>query len=183
MIGRVLGSPAWPLLLAAALTLAGCWEPGLETAPLLDNRETLEGIGREDIELPSLLGKTTILNLWAPWCAPCLAEMPALDRLARRLDPADFAVVGVTVDDRFLAEEFLAEHGISFANYFDGDRSVVGGLFSVSSFPQTLVFGPDGRELLRIPGYQDWDDPAVVATLRGLGAGRPMARREGQYSG
>ena len=183
MTWRALTSPVWPLLLAAAVALVGCADAGPGRPPLLDKREKLEGIGREDIELTALLGRTTVLNLWAPWCGPCLAEMPALERLSGRLDSNAFAVVGVTVDDRFLAEEFLAEHGISFANYFDGDRSVVGGLFSVSSFPQTLVFGPDGRELLRIPGYQDWDDPAVVDALRGLAGGRPMTSREGADSG
>ena len=43
-------------------------------------------------------GKVVIINLWAPWCAPCLKEMPSLDRLAARLPDKDFAVVAVTKD-------------------------------------------------------------------------------------
>jgi thiol-disulfide isomerase/thioredoxin len=50
------------------------------------------------VSVESFRGKTVILNLWAPWCVPCLKEMPALDRLAARLPEKDFAVIAVTKD-------------------------------------------------------------------------------------
>jgi thiol-disulfide isomerase/thioredoxin len=52
----------------------------------------------EAVSIESFRGKTVILNLWAPWCAPCLEEMPSLDRLAARLPEKDFAIVAVTKD-------------------------------------------------------------------------------------
>ena len=57
----------------------------------------LDASGRE-VSIESFRGKTVILNLWAPWCVPCLEEMPSLDRLAARLPDKDFAVVAVTKD-------------------------------------------------------------------------------------
>lgn len=50
------------------------------------------------VSIDSFRGKVVILNLWAPWCVPCLQEMPSLDRLAARLPDKDFAVVAVTKD-------------------------------------------------------------------------------------
>ena len=50
------------------------------------------------VSVDSFRGKILILNLWAPWCVPCLKEMPSLDRLAGRLPPKDFAIAAVTKD-------------------------------------------------------------------------------------
>ena len=55
----------------------------------------LDASGKE-VSIASFRGKTVILSLWAPWCIPCLQEMPSLDRLAGRLP--DVAVVAVTKD-------------------------------------------------------------------------------------
>ncbi|MGQ8714558.1 TlpA disulfide reductase family protein, partial [Klebsiella pneumoniae] len=50
--------------------------------------------------LDDLKGRTVLLNLWATWCAPCKAEMPALDRLQGALGGPDFEVVALNVDTR-----------------------------------------------------------------------------------
>src|SRR5690606_12874969 len=48
--------------------------------------------------LEQLRGKVVLLNVWATWCAPCVEEMPALERLHRELAPEGLAVIGVNVD-------------------------------------------------------------------------------------
>jgi thiol-disulfide isomerase/thioredoxin len=67
-------------------------------------------------------GKFLILNIWAVWCGPCRAELPSLERLSQALDPELFAVAGVSIDrERAFTREFVAELGIGFPNYWDGE--------------------------------------------------------------
>ena len=50
------------------------------------------------IKLSDFRGKVVLLNLWASWCAPCIRELPSLDRLAKDLDPKQFAIIVLSVD-------------------------------------------------------------------------------------
>ncbi len=113
-------------------------------------------------------GSLMVLNIWAPWCPPCLKEMPALQRLSDDMDSEHFRVVGVTTDDRFLAIEFLERQGITFDNFFDVDKGVIGGVLGVNSFPQTLIIDQQGILLERMEGFRDWDDPEIRSSLNSL---------------
>ena len=64
-------------------------------------------------------GRPVVLNLWASWCAPCRAEMPALDAAAARHPEVEF--IGVAVqDDLQAAEEFATELGVAYTIGLDG---------------------------------------------------------------
>jgi len=126
----------------------------------------LKGFDGKSIQLWSFRGRLLILNVWAPWCAPCIEEMPSLDRLSRQLDPQRFAIIGLTVDDdRYLAEEFLLNKHISFNNFLDEKRFIAETILGVDSFPQTFVISPDGILLARIIGWQEWDSPETISAL------------------
>ena len=159
----------WLLVVVAAL-LAGCdGRPGSQALQPGDPFPaiTLPALytGTADLPLSDLRGKLLVLNVWAAWCPPCLEEMPRLDRLREALDPDRFAVIGLTVDERFLAQEFLQNNAIAFPNYFDADRRIVGELLQVTVFPVSFVIAPDGRLLRRVVGWQAWDDPEVRASI------------------
>jgi thiol-disulfide isomerase/thioredoxin len=126
----------------------------------------LKAFDGEHSYLSAYQGRLLVLNVWAPWCEPCLDEMPSLDRLSQRLDQDRFAVIGLTVDeDRFLAEEFLRKNAISFSNYLDEQRHIVEEVLGVTSFPQTFLISPQRRLLARVTGWQAWDTPEVVEAL------------------
>lgn len=155
-----------------------CWAVFFLTACSSEAPSTGLGVGAK---LPELLleeiytekkqalsefrGRLLILNIWAPWCAPCLDEMPSLDYLSQQLDPDKYAVIGLTSDDQFLAQEFLQRNKIGFANYFDQDRSQVKTALGVESFPQTLIISKGGVLLERIIGWRDWREAEVVERL------------------
>ena len=65
-------------------------------------------------------GRTVLLNLWATWCVPCKAEMPALDKLQAELGAKDFEVVAVNIDTRNTdkARDWLKEAGISRLTHY-----------------------------------------------------------------
>jgi thiol-disulfide isomerase/thioredoxin len=113
-------------------------------------------------------GKWLVLNVWATWCPPCRREMPSLNRLSKQLDPARFAVVGLSVDaDRLLASEFLMQHGIAFSNFFDPEGRLSQRL-GIKVYPETFVIAPNRSVLRRVSGQQEWDSPTMVSMLEAI---------------
>ncbi|RBP09730.1 thiol-disulfide isomerase/thioredoxin [Roseiarcus fermentans] len=128
------------------------------------------------VRIEDFRGKTVVLNLWAPWCAPCLSEMPSLDRLAARLPAADFAVVAVTKDPAgdSASKRTFDRMGLKrLALYLDPDGKLAEEV-GARGFPTTLVIGRDGAPLARREGAADWDSDAMAARLEALAArGKP----------
>lgn len=160
----------WLSLLLISLWLGGCGEG--HTGPLKVGAvpppiavERLEDGRRVTLRYP---GRLLVLNVWAPWCPPCIDEMPALQRLSEQLAEEHFKVVGLTLDDRYLAEEFLVRAGISFENYYDPSGSLVREGLGITVFPQTLIIAPDGRLLSLVVGWRPWDDPDSIKNLERL---------------
>ena len=117
-----------------------------------------------------------MLNLWATWCVPCRAEMPALDRLEAKAGGADFEVVAVNVDTARLerAPAFLNEIGVkSLRRYSDstGDSFETLRLAGKAlGLPTSLMIDKDGCELGVVAGPANWDAPdaeAAVGALKG----------------
>jgi len=128
------------------------------------------------VTLADFKGRALLLNLWATWCVPCRAEMPALDRLQAKEGDANFEVVAVNVDTTRLdrPKAFLDEIGVkSLARYSDpkGDAfetlRVAG---KALGLPTSLLIDKDGCEVGVIAGPANWDsDDAqkLVAALKG----------------
>src|SRR5208337_2150898 len=129
--------------------------------------------GGKAVSIESFRGKTVILNLWAPWCVPCLQEMPSLDRLAARLPEKDFVVVAVTRDpvgDSPSKKTFDRMGLKRLKLYLDPDGRLEPAI-GARGFPTTLILGPDGAPLAYREGAAEWDSDAMVARLEAL-AGR-----------
>lgn len=115
-------------------------------------------------DLSDWRGRHVILNIWASWCPPCVAEMPALERLHRRAGER-VAVVSVSVDEsRGAARPLVEQLGLTFPVLLDqgGERLASWGTVK---YPETWIIDPDGVVVERIIGARDWDDPAWVARL------------------
>lgn len=116
-------------------------------------------------------GKTVLLNLWATWCAPCRAEMPALDALQREMGGDDFEVVAVNVDtgDDEKPKKFLAEINIqSLAFYRDNTLDLFNELKSrglALGLPVTLLIDKEGCLLAGMNGPAEWSSPDAKAML------------------
>jgi len=98
-------------------------------------------------------GAPVFLNLWASWCPPCRAEMPAIDAAASRHPEVKF--VGVAVQDDFrAAAQFAEEIGVSYTIGFD-ENYEVNSLYPSAGLPVTFLIGADGTVLQALYGQLD----------------------------
>jgi thiol-disulfide isomerase/thioredoxin len=115
----------------------------------------------KQVTLKDFAGKTVLLNLWATWCAPCRAEMPALQRLQEALGSDKFQVVALAVDKAGLegAKKFLADNKITGLGLFADPTAREGLQLKVIGMPTSILIDPQGREIGRLIGPAEWDSP------------------------
>ncbi len=110
-------------------------------------------------------GKPILVNLWATWCAPCIAEMPALDRLAFK--PGAPQVIAVSQDlggwraiDRF----FVAGKFVAVKPFLDRENALALG-YKAAGLPITILYDAKGLEVWRVAGPVAWDalDPKTLS--------------------
>ncbi len=126
----------------------------------------MRGLTGESRQLASFFGKPLIINVWASYCSPCLAEMGSLDRLAKRYGE-HFNVIGVSIDDYDeRAQAFLARAGTSFPHFIDHELAIEN-MLGANRIPLTVIVDAQGRILHKVYGVRDWDsDEAVRAISR-----------------
>lgn len=166
-----------PILLCLAALVVSCGQAPPPDA-LVEGRRfpalTLSNFDGSHESLEQYRGKLVVLNVWATWCAPCRQELPGLDRLRGKLDPARFSVIGLSVDaERDIAQEFLRERGIGFKSYLDADATLAQRVLEIRVYPDTFIISPEGVLLKRIVGERDWDRPGLPAILEEAADGRP----------
>lgn len=118
--------------------------------------------------LDDFVGQTVLLNLWATWCAPCVKEMPALDRLQAKLGGADFQVIALSLDAKGaeVVDPFFEKAGLtSLAKYYDPTSAAMEA-FRPPGLPTSILIDAQGREIGRVLGDAAWDSPEAEALIR-----------------
>jgi len=109
-----------------------------------------------------------LINLWATWCVPCRVEMPALDRLASEMED-ELQVLTISQDVRGaeVVVPFFEEQQFENLPQWLDPENILGAEFSQAGLlPMTILFDAEGKELLRVAGDYEWDDPEAVAKVR-----------------
>jgi thiol-disulfide isomerase/thioredoxin len=113
---------------------------------------TLDG-GRKT--LADYAGQKVVLNFWATWCIPCVAELPELDRLAAA---GGFTVLAVSADrgGAAVVKPFAAAHGITHLTLLLDPGTAAVQALGVAGFPTTLLIGADGKLRGTLEGPAAW---------------------------
>jgi len=105
--------------------------------------ETLEG---DSLTLSDLRGKAVLVNLWATWCPPCRAEMPAIQKLYQEYQDQGFVVLAVNAtnqDSLSKIPAFIGEYGLTFPILLD-TAGEVSRQYQLRSLPSSYFIGRDG---------------------------------------
>lgn len=121
-----------------------------------------------DLGLADYEGQGLVLNFWATWCAPCVREMPALDRLHAELEDAGVAVLALSADrgGAPVVDRFYAKYEIENLQTLLDKNSLTARALDVRGLPTTLLIDGEGREVGRLVGVAEWDAPEAVSLLR-----------------
>lgn len=126
--------------------------------------------------LDTLRGKPVLLNLWASWCMPCVAELPALDRLKPALDAKGVALMALSLDraGKTAVVNTFARLGITALDIRTDENRTAAEKFEAPALPVTLLVDREGREVARFIGAAEWDGPDAARLLDALAAGQPL---------
>ena len=110
--------------------------------------------------------KVVILNFWATWCAPCLEEMPAFEKLYRRYRSQGLTVIAVSLDkgDKSKVEKFVDEHSLTFPVLLDLD-GIAERIYPSFTIPFTYVIDKRGKIAARVDGAKNWSSNETFAAL------------------
>lgn len=121
-----------------------------EAAPALAFT-TLDG---KPATLADFRGKPVLVNLWATWCGPCVAEMPTLAAQAER-SKGKIAVIAVAQDDAAKVKPFLAGKKLdALPIYLDPKLGL--SVHYKANLPTTILYGANGKEIWRVTGGFEW---------------------------
>ena len=177
---------------AALLALAACQQRAHEQPAANEVAASPEGVGVKGVHrdhkgepalagtfadpdgkpvtLAAFKGKPVLVNLWATWCAPCVKELPTLDRLAAA---KSIEVLAVSQDSgpHPSVVAFLKAHQIgTLKPYQDDKMSLSGAVGPDTVLPTSILIGADGREVWRYVGDLDWTSPEAAKLLLEAGA-------------
>lgn len=121
------------------------------------------------VTLENYRGKWVVLNLWATWCMPCVAEMPTLDKLHRRYSKAGLEVIAINVNGshgggRIGLEDirsFYRRAGVRYLPVHIDPQDSILPSFAAKRLPTTYLINPDGMIFGVVDGAEDWFSPSM----------------------
>tara|TARA_R110001606_G_scaffold351047_1_gene501195 strand:- start:434 stop:1051 length:618 start_codon:yes stop_codon:yes gene_type:complete len=118
------------------------------------------------VRLSNFIGKPVLVNIWATWCAPCIVEMPMLDKLAvREKGRLKVLVVSQDIQGAEKVVPFFERGGYEeLEPYVDPENGLSFG-FGSGLMPTTVLYDAQGKEVWRVIGAMDWDGAKAAALL------------------
>lgn len=157
---------------APALSQQG--DPAKATTTVIpSNSKALPSINLQDFDgkaVPSdqFKGNIMVLDFWATWCVPCIAEIPALNRLQEKYGPKGVTVLGVTLASGDAAEvkPFIGRHKMKYTVLMGDDDQVYD--LNVVAFPTTYVVTRDMKVFSRYIGASPTKSAQLEADIQKL---------------
>ena len=106
---------------------------------------TLEG---DTVRLTDFKGKYIYVDVWATWCRPCLAEIPALTRIEEEMKDNNIVFISASVDrDKDAWDKMLTSQEMHGVQIYVGNSEILSGFYKISSIPRFMLFDREGNIL------------------------------------
>lgn len=150
----------------SSLNLAG--KPRFEKGVRAPNF-TLPDLDGKMVSLADFKGQVVLLNIWATWCAPCVEEMPSMEKLHQELKDEKFVILAVSIDESGakVVRPFMKKHKLSFPALIDS-AGTLKSLYRTTGVPESYIIDKDGRVLEEIIGPRDWAAAGAIRYFQNL---------------
>lgn len=131
---------------------------------------SLSELDGRDVRLENYLGKVVILNFWASWCDPCVAEFPSLVKLIDRFK-GEVHLIAVSADyERKDIESFLKMFKANLpAIHVVWDRDLkLANQLGTNKLPESYIIGKDGHLVRKVAGVDDWSNASAIEFFESL---------------
>lgn len=137
--------------LSLFLTIISC---NISTNKIAKDFYVLSDLEGNAFDLDKQKGNVVILNIWATWCKPCIAEFESLEKVKEKFQDRNIKIIAVSNEDLKLINKFLdkRKYNLKFIK-LNGDLSY----FNAYSLPTTVVFDKNGEEAFRLTGGVDFN--------------------------
>lgn len=124
------------------------------------------GAAGSDSTLQDFAGKPVLVNLWATWCTPCVAEMPTLDRVAATYAPRGLQVLTISQDQggADIAGFFAKQKLQKLKPWLDAENKF-GFFYATGMLPTSVLYDAQGKEVARVIGAMDWEGEEAKALI------------------
>ena len=120
-----------------------------------------------DVTLSDFAGRPVLVNFWATWCAPCIAEMPQLDTLAEAYGKDRLQVLTLSQDTQGAAKvlPFFAQRKFRVLQPWLDPENSFGFHYGTGLLPTSVLYDREGKEVARISGAPDWTGEDAVGLI------------------
>ena len=173
-----LSRPGIRLVLSIGLLAFASGRAASRAAPATSDF-ALQNLEGKVVRLSSFRGHTVVLDFWAAWCPPCVAQVPWMRRLTEKYKSQGVIVLDINVlDERKVVQNFISEHGHFGSDVLLTltDESTVTA-FGVEQFPSTIIVDGRGRIVATFSGGAEEDFAKIDATVRRLASASGSRRK------
>jgi cytochrome c biogenesis protein CcmG/thiol:disulfide interchange protein DsbE len=116
----------------------------------------LDDLAGKQVTLKEQRGKVVFLNFWATWCAPCIQEMPTMEKLHQDFGKDGLVILAINFQEPpNQVKEFFREHNFIFTALLDRDGKVFE-LYQAWGLPMSTIVNKRGELVGKVAGYRDW---------------------------
>jgi thiol-disulfide isomerase/thioredoxin len=177
------------MIAAALLALAACQKPQQQSAAnetAAADASGIKGVHRDhkgklapdaqfndpdgqQTSLAEFAGRPVLVNLWATWCAPCVKELPTLDRLSRAPGAPQVVAISQDMGPHASVVAFLDSKKLTDLEAYQDPKMSLSGALGAEVLPTSILYDAQGREVWRYVGDLDWTSPEAARLLAEAG--------------